>query len=53
MRKLLIEMFMAMIFALVIYYGIAYPLVGDTQWAAAIAAGLGGFIAIRIGKKVA
>ena len=51
-QKLLIEMFMAVIFALCLYYGVALPLMGDTRWAAALSAGLGGFIAVRIGKKL-
>ncbi len=53
MRKLLIEMITGMILALMLYYGLALPFLGDTRWAAAIAAGMGGFIAMRIGKKLA
>lgn len=52
MRNLLIEMLIATVLALGIYYGLALPIMGDTRWAAALAAGLGGFIAIRIGKKL-
>ncbi len=51
MRNILIEMAIAGMIALCIYYVIALPLIGNTHIAAGLAAGLGGFIAIRIGKK--